>query len=410
MRHAEPAFLRCRDEFPALARRQDGQPLAFFDGPGGTQVPRPVIEAIADHYRQGTANTHGQFATSEATDALIEATRSAVAALLGAPDGRCISFGANMTSLAFALSRALGRGVRPGDEVVITQLDHEANRGPWQALTERGAVIREVALRPDGTLDPEDFARQVTPRTRLVAVGYASNLLGTVNDLALARRLSQAVGAHLLVDAVHGAPHFPLDVAALDADFLLCSAYKFYGPHVGILYARPGLLDTLEPDRLSTVDQAAPTRIETGTLNHAALAGVQAAIAFLAGFGEGPDLRARLQVALARIEARERELAQRYAEGAAALPGVTVLGPGFDAGRRAPTVAITLAGLQPTEAARQLGARGVLVGDGHFYAARAVQVLGLAERGGVLRAGMALYTTEAEVDRLLQGLAELKGR
>jgi selenocysteine lyase/cysteine desulfurase len=219
--------------------------------------------------------------------------------------------------------------------------------------------------------------------------------------------LASAVGAWLLVDAVHGAPHFPLDVAALGADFLLCSVYKFYGPHVGILYTRPGLLETLEPDRLCTVDQAAPWRIETGTLHHAALAGLVAAIEYLAGFGEGGDLRSRLLEAMARIEAREGRLARRYAEQAATIRGLKVWGPAFGAGRRSPTVAVTLEGVHPTEAARRLGERGVLVGDGHFYAARAVEVLGLAERGGVIRAGMSLYTTDAEVDRLLEGLAIL---
>ena len=410
MNRAESDFIRCREAFPALARQQNGQPLAYFDGPGGTQVPRSVIEAISGYYGHGSANTHGQFATSQETDALIQATRESVAALLGAPTWACISFGANMTSLAFALSRALARSIQPGDEVVMTQLDHEANRGPWKALAERGAVLREVVLRPDGTLDPEDFARKVTPRTRLVAVGYASNLLGTVNDLALARRLSKGVGALLVVDAVHGAPHFPLDVVAMDADVVLCSAYKFYGPHVGILYSRPGLLESLETDRLCTVDQEAPWRIETGTLNHAALAGVQAAIEFLAGFGEGPDLRARLVSALSRIETHERRVAARYAEQAAALAGLKVWGPGFTADRRAPTVAVTLAGVSPTEAARRLGEQGVMVGDGHFYAQRAAEVLGLAEGGGVLRAGMSLYTTDAEVDRLVAGLAMLAGQ
>lgn len=407
---AESAFDRCRAHFPALARQQDGQPLAYFDGPGGTQVPRSVIQAIAGHYEGGVANTHGQFATSEETDHLIHTAREAAAALLGAPSWECISFGANMTSLAFALSRTLARAIHPGDEIVITQLDHEANRGPWKALAERGAVIKEVALRPDGTLDSDDFARQVTPRTRLVAVGYASNLLGTVNDLALARTLAQGVGAWLLVDAVHGAPHFPLDVQAQGVDFLLCSAYKFYGPHVGILYARPGLLASLEPDRLCTVDQTAPWRIETGTLHHAALAGLVAAIGYLATFGEGSDLRSRLRVAMARIEAHEGRLARRYAMQAAAIPGLRVWGPAFEAGPHSPTVAVTVEGVRPTEAARYLGNRGVLVGDGHFYAARAVEVLGLAERGGVIRAGLSVYTTEGEVDRLLEGLAELARR
>ncbi|HYH47782.1 MAG TPA: aminotransferase class V-fold PLP-dependent enzyme, partial [Thermoanaerobaculia bacterium] len=214
----------------------DGRALAFLDGPAGTQVPRPVIAAMARYYETCNANTHGAFATSCESDAIVAGARAAAAALLGAPSPREISFGANMTTLAFALSRALAREMKPGDEVVITQLDHEANRGPWLTLAERGVTVREVALRPDGRLDADDFARQVTARTRLVAVGAASNALGTVNDLAAARELARSVGAWLVVDAVHFAPHFPLDVAALDPDFLLCSAYKFYGPHVGILY------------------------------------------------------------------------------------------------------------------------------------------------------------------------------
>lgn len=406
----ESAFDRCRADFPALLRQQGGRPVANFDGPGGTQVPHSVIQAISGHYEGGVANTHGQFATSEETDRLIHRAREAVAALLGASGWESISFGANMTSLAFALSRTLARAVLPGDEIVITQLDHEANRGPWKALAERGAVIKEVALRPDGTLDPDDFARQVTPRTRLVAVGYASNLLGTVNDLALAQTLAKEAGAWLVVDAVHGAPHFPLDVQALGADFLLCSAYKFYGPHVGILCARPGLLASLDPDRLCTVDQAAPWRIETGTLHHAALAGLVAAIEYLAAFGEGADLRARLLTAMTRIEAREGRLARRLAQQASAIPGLRVWGPAFDAGPHSPTVALTLEGVPPTQAARYLGDRGVLVGDGHFYAARAAEVLGLADQGGVIRAGLSVYTTEGEVDRLLEGLADLARR
>src|ERR1700712_5581873 len=247
---------RCRRDFPSLSRSVQGVPLAFLDGPAGTQVPEPVIAAMADYYRTSNANSHGEFPTSRETDRLLEATRETVAAFLGAPGGREISFGQNMTTLNFSLSHALAREMAAGDEIVITQLDHEANRGPWLHLRERGGVIKEVALRPDGRLDAENSARQVTPRTRLVAVGLASNALGTVNDAALARRLSKEVGALLLLDAVHYAAHLPVDVVALDTDFLLCSAYKFYGPHVGILYARPGLLDRLQTDRLSVQEEA----------------------------------------------------------------------------------------------------------------------------------------------------------
>ena len=407
MAFGESECARCRDEFPALGRTLDGTPLAFFDGPAGTQLPRVVIDAVASYYATCNANTHGQFVTSRESDAMLAAARDAVAAFLGARSWREVSFGANMTSLAYALARTFARRFGPGDEVVITALDHEANRGPWLTLMERGVTVREVALRRDGTLDPDDMARRVGPRTRLLAIGYASNALGTVNDLALARRLAREAGAWLLVDAVHAAPHFPIDFAALDADFLLCSAYKFYAPHVGILLARPGLLDELEPDRLRTQDQAAPYRIETGTANHAAIAGVKAAVEYLASWGAGGSLRERLVGAMEAIAAWEHALARRYFDALRAAPGVTVWGPDFASPRRAPTVSITIDGMTATEAARLLGEQGLLVWDGHFYAVRAMEALGLDARGGVLRAGMSMYTTPSEVDRLAGAVAAL---
>jgi cysteine desulfurase family protein (TIGR01976 family) len=384
---------RSRQDFPSLARTVNGLPLAFLDGPAGTQVPEPVIAAMADYYRTSNANTHGEFPTSRETDRLLHETREAVAAFLGAPSGREISFGQNMTTLTFALSHALAREMAPGDEIVITQLDHEANRGPWLHLRERGIVIREVALRPDGRLDPEDFARQVTARTRLVALGLASNALGTVNDAALARRLSKEVGALLLLDAVHYAAHLPVDVVALDADFLLCSAYKFYGPHVGILYTRPGLLERLRTDKLRVQEDEAPFRIETGTLNHAALAGVKAAVEYIASWGEGGTPRERIVSAMEGIAGYEHGLGFRYYDNFS--------------GPRAPTVSITIDGVLPLAAARALGERGLQVWDGHFYALRAIEVLGLVERGGVIRTGLAMYNTEQEIDRLLAAVEEL---
>jgi cysteine desulfurase family protein (TIGR01976 family) len=393
---------KCRLDFPALSRSVDGHPLAFLDGPAGTQVPEAVIAAIAGYYHTANANTHGEFQTSRDSDRLMDATRETVAAFLGAPSGREVSFGQNMTTLNFSLSHALAREMAPGDEIVITQLDHEANRGPWLSLREQGIVLREVALRPDGRLDAADFARQVTPRTRLVAMGLASNALGTVNDAALARRLSREVGAWLLLDAVHYAAHFPLDVTALDTDFLLCSAYKFYGPHVGILYAR------LRTDKLWVQDDAAPYRIETGTLNHAALAGVKAAIDYIASWGTGESERERIVSAMRGIGGWEHALGAYYHENVARIAGVTVHGPGFSPGeQRAPTVSITIDGITANAAARALGAKGLQVWDGHFYAARAIEVLGLSGRGGVLRTGVVMYNTREEIDRLLAGVAEL---
>jgi len=315
-----------------------------------------------------------------------------------------------MTTLCYSLAHALGRELQPGDEVVITQLDHEANRGPWLMLRERGATVQEVRLRPDGRLDYDDMAAKIGPRTRIVAMGLSSNALGTVNDAAVARSLSRAVGARLVLDAVHYAPHFPVDVTALDTDFLLCSAYKFYGPHVGLLYARPGLLERLETDRLCTQEEKAPDRIETGTLNHAALAGVKAAIEYMAAWGDGATLRQRAVSAVSAFASHEHALARRYDEEVRRIPGVRRWGTSFDEGPRAPTVSITIDGVTAEAAARRLGEAGILVWDGHFYALRAIEVLGLLERGGVLRTGFSMYNTAEEVERLLAGVAEIARR
>ena len=400
---------RCRRDFPSLARVLDGRPLAFFDGPAGTQVPNTVIEAVSNYYRTANANTHGFFPTTRETDRLLQETRETVAAFLGASDWRSVSFGQNMTTLTYSLSYTLAREMKSGDEIVITQLEHEANRGPWLNLQERGIVVREAAMRPDGRLDVDDLARQITGRTRLVAFNMASNSLGTVSDAALARRLSREAGAWLLLDAVHYAAHFPLDVTALDTDFLLCSAYKFYGPHVGILYSRPGLLEALIPDRLRTQDQEAPYRIETGTLNHAALAGVKAAVEYIASWGAGESPRERIVSAMREISEYEHELGAYYYDHVRSIPGVAAHGPDFS-GLRAPTVSITVEGLSPAEVARALGEKGLQVWNGHFYGLRPLEVLGLMENGGVVRAGIVMYNTREEVDRLLAGVEEIARR
>jgi selenocysteine lyase/cysteine desulfurase len=291
--------------------------------------------------------------------------------------------------------------------VLITQLDHEANRGPWLRLQDRGIVIQEVKLKESGELDTADMAAKITARTRVFAIGASSNALGTVNDIALARRLTSAVGALLVIDAVHYAPHFPVDVRAMDTDFLLCSGYKFYGPHVGVLYSKPGALDRLPTDRLSVQDSAAPYRIETGTLNHAAIDGMRAAVDYLASWGSGATLRERLVDAMSGISIYEHRLAKLYHDEVRRLPGVHVWGPGFTSAARAPTVSITLDEHTAAEAATALGAQGICVWDGHFYAVRAVELLGLAERGGLLRTGISMYSTEADVRRLLGAIAAL---
>lgn len=407
MAFTEQDSLRARRDFPALAPRREGPELAFLDGPGGSQVPRAVIDAIAEFYATCNVNTHGNFPPSREVDRRMDRARAAVAAFLGAASGDCISFGQNMTTLNFALSAAIGRTLEAGDEVLITQLDHEANRGPWLALQERGILVREVRLEDSGTLDTADMAAKISPRTKIFALGASSNALGTVNDLALARRLTREAGALLVIDAVHYAPHFPLNVSALDPDFLLCSAYKFYGPHVGILYSRPGALDRLPTSRLSVQDPAAPYRIETGTLNHAAIDGVRAAIEYLASWGTGATLRERIVDAMTAISAYEHNLARTYHEGVRRIRGVKVYGPDFSSRARAPTVSITLERRSAASAAAALGEQGICVWDGDFYAVRAVEVLGLAGRGGLLRTGISMYSSAAEVERLLRAVEGL---
>jgi cysteine desulfurase family protein (TIGR01976 family) len=398
---------RSRLDFPALQAGDTGAPLAYLDGPGGSQVPNAVIDAIRDVYVHCNVNTHGHFGPSREVDRRMQAARRAVADFLGARDESSISFGQNMTTLNYALSGAIARTLSAGDEILITELDHEANRGPWLRLAERGIVVCEVRLQESGELDTTDMAAKITARTKLLALGGSSNALGTVNDLVLARRLTREVGAWLVIDAVHYAPHFPLDVEALGVDFLLCSGYKFYGPHVGILYSAPGALARLPTDRLRTQDPAPPFRIETGTLNHAAIDGVRAAIHYLAGWGRGATLRERLVDAMTGISAYEHGLATFFYESVGGIPGVTRWGPSFAVAQRAPTVSITLRDHRPDAAANALGARNICVWNGDFYAAKAVEVLGLASRGGLLRTGISMYNTRAEIIRLLEGIEAL---
>jgi cysteine desulfurase family protein (TIGR01976 family) len=396
-----------RADFPALRRTLRNQPLAYLDGPAGTQVPRRVIEAISRYYRRHNANTHGQFLTSRESDDLIETARATVATFLGAPGSHTISFGANMTTLCFSLSKAIARRLRPGDEILVTQLDHEANRGPWLTLRDQGIVVKEIGVLPDASLDYGDFRNKVNERTRLVAMGMASNAFGTVNDFAMARDITYRVGAWLLLDAVHYAPHFPIDVSASGVDFLFCSAYKFYGPHVGILYAKEGMLEQFQTDSLRTQDPRAPTRIETGTLNHAALAGVKAAIEYIAALGAGSDMRAKLVSAMTLLAAHEHHLATKLYAGLRAIRGVTVFGQTFELTHRAPTVSFMVSGKTAGQVCSGLAEKGVCVWDGHFYAIRPAEVLGLLEHGGVTRAGISLYNTEEEVERLLAGVESL---
>jgi cysteine desulfurase family protein (TIGR01976 family) len=396
-----------RRQFPSLSRIHEGLPMVYFDGPAGTQVPATVIKGISDYYGKSNANTHGAFVTTRETDRLLEQARESLATFLGAENGDTISFGPNMTSLNFSLSRAMSRILKPGDEVLITQLDHEANRGPWLTLREFGIRVREVTLQPDGVLDYRDFSDKISENTRLVCMGMSSNCIGTVNDFKQIRDLTYQFNAWLLLDAVHYAPHFSIDVNSMGCDFLLCSAYKFYGPHVGILYSKPGLLDRLPTDRLRTAGQAAPYAIETGTLNHAAIAGVHAAVDFLASLGSGPTLRSQLVNAYEKISSHEYQLASRLYNGLKKIKGLTLVGQDFSKPTRTPTLSFTMQGKTPLNICTHLAKKNICAWDGHFYAIRAIEALGLLEQGGVTRLGISLYNTEEEVDQVIDEISLL---
>jgi cysteine desulfurase family protein (TIGR01976 family) len=409
-----------RSQFPALRRVIDGHPVAYFDAPGGTQTPQRVLDAVTDYLVNHNSNTHGFFAATEETDAMLEQAHRAAADFLGC-DPAEVSYGANMTTLNYLLAEALVREMEPGDEVVITALDHEANRGPWLRLAERGIVIREVPVdTATCTLDWTAFEELVRPGlTKVVALGYASNAVGTVNDVARAAALARAAGAWSVVDAVHYALHGPIDVRAVGCDFLLCSAYKFFGPHVGLMFARREATEQLEPLRLRTQEQQAPFIWETGTLNHEGLAGTTAAIDFIADLGERhvalvedrlpAGLKGRRRAVVAGMlagEVYEQPLAKGLREQLAGIPGVTLYGPP-EGSPRTSTVSFTLDGFTAEQACRALGARGIFAWDGHFYAIRLVEVLGLMERGGLIRVGLAPYTTQGELERLVTAVGDL---
>ncbi len=395
-----------RQHFPALQRSENGAPVAYFDGPGGTQVPCAVIGAMTDYLLNHNANTHWSFPTSRETDEIISGARTAIAEFLnGSPNE--IAFGANMTTLTFHLARALGRGYGSGDEIVITELDHHANVAPWRALErERGVTIRVVRMVPDaGQIDLADFERQLNSRTKLVAMGAASNALGTITDVRRAAELAHAVGAEVFVDAVHYAPHQLVDVQQLGCDFLCCSAYKFYGPHIGILYGRHELLSAIEFPKLEPAPNTAPERAETGTQNHEGIAGAAAAVDFLASLGGTGTRRSRLSAVMSELHQRGTVLVEQLWNGLRSISGVQVFGPP-PGEPRTPTVAFTVAGVTASDVAKKLASSGVFASDGHFYAQTAIERLGL-HPAGVVRAGCACYTTAAEVERLLAAVQSL---
>lgn len=405
-----------RDQFPALSLAVNGFPAAYFDGPGGTQVPQRVIDAIADYLTRSNANTHGQFETSRRSDQVLADAHQAAADLLGC-DAREIVFGANMTSLTFALSRSIARELSPGDEIVLTALDHDANYSPWKALEEQGLIIRTADFDPQTcTLDHDQLLSLIGEKTRVVAVGYASNAVGSVNDVRRIAQAAREAGAWSFVDAVHYAPHGPIDVREIGCDFLACSAYKFFGPHQGILYGRAELLERLRPYKVRPAEDTLPDRWETGTQNHEAMAGVTAAVDYLAELGERVGgqghRRTRLQAAMTATKAYERELFQVLAQGLLAIPGLQFYGlrdpESFD--RRTPTVSIRIDGITPMEIARRLGERGIFVWDGNYYALNLSERLGVEDSGGMVRIGLAHYNTRGEVDRLIEELSAIRSR
>jgi cysteine desulfurase family protein (TIGR01976 family) len=412
-----------RREFPALALERDGRPVAYFDGPGGTQVPQRVIDAVTEYYVSSNANAGGAFETSERSDAIVAEAHVAVADLLGAASADEIKFGPNMTTLTFHVSRSIAATMRPGDEIVVTTLDHEANKGPWRAAAaDRGLVVREVDVRlVDLTLDLDSLDEALTDRTRLVAVGYASNAVGTISPVAEIASRAHAVGAWVYVDAVHYAPHGSIDVRAIDADFLVTSVYKWFGPHQGALYGKAELLERIPAYKV----RPAHDRFETGTQGFEAIAGTLAATEYLRDVGrraadEGADTigpgaserRGELVAAFEAIGAHEREIGWRLLDGLGRIPGVRVWGITDRArmAERTPTFSVSIEGVPPHEAAATLGERGLFAWDGDFYATGLIERLGLADEGGVLRLGLVHYNTATEVDRLLGELEAIAVR
>jgi cysteine desulfurase family protein (TIGR01976 family) len=400
-----------RSKFPALSQTVNGISAVFLDAPGGTQVPQAVIDAVSTYLETSNSNVHGPFLTSRRTDRTIEAAHAAAADLLGC-DADEVVFGPNMTTLTFAFSRAIGREFQAGDEIITTELDHHANVAPWHALAERGVRILEVGVRKDDcTLDMEDFARKLSPRTKLMAVGLASNAVGSINPLPQIVQMAHRQGALVYVDAVHYAPHHLIDVKGLDCDFLACSVYKFFGPHLGIVYGKREHLARLRPYKVRPATETLPYRWETGTQNHECMAGTTAAIDYIADLGRqvSPPVNTRreaISAAYAWISQHELTLCRQLIAGLLEIPGLTLYGIA-DAGRldeRTATVGIRLGGHSPDSLARALGETGIFTWAGNFYAVTLTEALHLEQSGGLLRIGLVHYNTSEEVQRLLAEL------
>jgi cysteine desulfurase family protein (TIGR01976 family) len=424
-----PDFSYYRRYFPSLGLEVNAKPVIYVDNPGGTQVAQQVIDAIVTYLREANANSHGAFLTSNRTDQIIADARSAMADFLHAASPDEIVFGPNMTTLTFAFSRAIGKTLQPGDEIVITILDHDANVAPWLALQERGVFIRAVDVHPENvTLNMEDMHSKITDRTKVIAVGYASNAVGTINDVATINRWAHEVGALVWIDAVQFAPHGPIDVQKLDADFLVCSSYKFFGPHVGILYGRAEHLEKFPAYKVRPASDSIPDRWETGTQNHEGIAGLVGVIEYLAMIGREQSnvynemfstksrtgsyhgRQLELKIAMQAIMDYERGLSAQLLAGLREIKGLQVYGI-TDTNQltwRVPTFACTIEGHSPRELARHLAAQGIFAWDGNYYALGIMERLELEAKGGALRLGMAHYNTINEIDRVLHCLEHIK--
>jgi cysteine desulfurase family protein (TIGR01976 family) len=416
-----------RKQFPATARRHNDYPVAYFDAPGGTQTPQVVVDAVADYLLNHNANTHWEYPTSHETDSLILSARETFADFLNATADEIV-FGPNTTTMIYHLSRALGRTMGPGDEIVTTELEHHANLAPWQALeVERGVTLKVAQMDPEtGQLDWNDFERLVTKNTKVVAFGAGCNALGTVNRFNDAVQLAHSVGALALVDAVHYAPYFLCDVKEMDCDFLTCSAYKFYGPHVSVFYGKKSLLDSIDFPKLQPAPDAAPERAEMGTQNHEGIAGAAAAVDFyaaLAGYGSDrvstrsgsheidhstPTRREALVRAFAGLRAHSSPQVVKLWDALSSINGVHLFGPPPHIART-PTVSFIVKNVASTEVARRLAERGLFVSHGDFYAQTVVDRLGLQPEG-LVRVGCACYTRDEEIERLIEAVREIVQR
>jgi cysteine desulfurase family protein (TIGR01976 family) len=396
-----------REQFPALGREYEGRRVVYFDGPGGSQAARQAIDAMAGYMQRGGANLHGVFPTSTETEEILADTRAAAADFLGAAPEE-VAFGANMTTLTFAISRALSREWDEDSEIVVTELDHRANVDPWLiAAREKGAKVRWTRVDPETlTLDHDDLERNINEKTTLVAVGLASNAVGTVNDVAAVAQRAHDAGAVVAVDAVHAAPHITVDRDAIGADVITCSAYKFFGPHVGVTAIKLDLFEKMDVDRLDPAPAHIPDKLETGTQNHEGIAGVNGAINFIASLGEGSSRRERLTSAMSTIEEYEAVLATKFRAGIRNLPGVKLYAAPDDV-RKTPTLAFRIEGHSTDEVCDRMLEHGFFVAAGDFYASTLAEKLNIRDSGGFVRAGLAPYNTEEEVERFVMALEGL---